>query len=475
MNILIAAFAFAGCGMSPAEGVASARKDVESLPAAVRPYIRYLSLGEMPEDAVADMAKILSGHVNALSTTQGIVPAFIVLDTGGKLLRLNIRDYHWSVDLWESLAAVDPYFHLKIEWPGGVWSGDGKDYAPGAFRVNALAPWLSEGKGEEAKANLAALVLATESQVPIVRGDWFLNQTAIQQDRKPGYYDFLGVKDTKTFEALAGFDAKIAALSGRVDREAVAISGVTTQPRAIVRVEGVRPIWKSFDFRKAVDKKNPLRILGPDIEKDFDATEQFALLKNGFWATALFNGKGDRQDFAPQFIARDTLSKSNDPSVHVNMSCIRCHTEGGLQTVAGWTRKPGFAVQSPDEEKLRELREQYYSNLSRLLDRDRGVYADAVKEATGWTTKEWSAKYSGEWERYEDARVDLDWAARDLHTTPKNLKEIIEAMLKAPIQGRNGNVDLVVAAFARGEAVGIRTWEEAYPLAQITLRGGTVP
>lgn len=73
MNFLIAAFALAGCGLSPAEAVVVARRDIETLPAEIRPYVRYLSLGELAPEARGDAARVLSGHVNGLSCDESMI------------------------------------------------------------------------------------------------------------------------------------------------------------------------------------------------------------------------------------------------------------------------------------------------------------------------------------------------------------------------------------------------------------------
>lgn len=485
MHILTAIVALSGCGMTPAECVVVAWKDAEKIPPTVQPYIRYFTLGEIPQIDRDEKAKVLSGHVNHLSTEQDLQPVAVVPECDGAVLRIDIRDYGWTTDLWERLV-IEPYFHVDAieQWPGGVWQADGKTYPAGPYTIRALAPWLSEAPSNT--KTLASLATATNSQVPIVRGDWFLNQSAVQRLRKVGYYDWLRVKTQKDFDDLAGFDRKIADKAGRIDRESVGVSGVTLQPRAIVREEGVRPIWRTFDFELAVDRKDPLRIIGKDIEGQFDATEQFALLRNGLWATALFNGKGERQDAAPSTIASDSLSKSNNKNVEVNVSCQRCHANGGLQSVDGWFRHGagGPKVKSLDPDKSRKFRQEYQSDLQRYIDRDRNVYADAIKECTGWTPKEWSAAYSAEWERYEDARVDLEWAARDLHRTPAEVRKAIAVALKVELVVRERQqagdvvnvklapaVDLVFGQLVAGKAIGIRQWESVYGSASATIRG----
>lgn len=466
--------------MSPADVIAQAHADLERLPTSLRQDCRYLSLYNFPAAERPKWIQTLSGHCNGLSRESDITAPAIVPNTQGALLRVILTDYRWDRKTWEQL--VDPYFTVATvtvvteKWQGGIWPGDGKSYAPGSFVVSTphnkavLAPWLSET--EKQRAALTEIALWTQSQVPVVRADWFFNQTAAGVDRKPNYYDFLGVKDEKTFQALIGFDA--AKPRRKVElREAIADSGVTLQPRAIVRETAEDGgYWKSFDFRHATDKKNPLRVLGRDIEQAYDATEQYGFLPNGLWATGLFDKAGKRQDFAPDFIASDGASKSNDRRVHINVSCIRCHANGGLQNIDGWARNllsPPLDLKSPDYAKARELRQQYYRKLDTYIAKDRLTYEESIKEATALDSKQYAKAYGDFWERYEDAKVDLARAAAELGCPPERLRTAISGKLKAD-QG-DTVLSALVLANPRINRIPIRQWEEAYAEAQLLIRG----
>lgn len=458
--------------LGQAEAVEAALADLQKIPVAQRPSIRYLDLGP---HAQADDARVLSGHCNQLSRESDItIPANV-----GKVLRVNLDDYGWKRDVWEKLADADPWYHVRVEveevqhWPGGVWPKDGKHYAANSFtyyakvkKATAVAPWLGLNAGN--------LVNETQSAAPILRADWFFNQSCTQADRNPGYYDFLGVKDEKTFQKAIGFDVKLADDFGREIREAVADSGVTLQPRAIARHNTLGGgYWRSFDFRIAKDKGNPLRIYGKEIEEAYDATEQYGHLPNGFWATGLFDKQGARQDSAPDFIASDNRSKSNDRRVHVNVSCIRCHSNGGLQDIDAWVRnllQPPLALQSPDYALIRKLRQQYLRRLEPFIAKDRQVYAEAVMEATGFDTKIYAQKYAEMFERYEDAKVTAAHAARDCGLTEKEFVGKLSAYLKA-----TGGIDPVLSVFLlegdRRRSLNMKAWEEAFPLAMTILEG----
>lgn len=461
--------------------VAASARDLSTLPPAVRPSIRYLSLANLPQAERASAAKVLSGHVNALSTEPDLVPLPLVQ---GSLLRINLEDYAWQKGTWEALADADPYFHVRTQveqlWPGGVWR-DGKEYAAGSFvsktLVSALAPWLSETAAD--KEALAYLVAQTRSKAPIVRGDWFLYQTAQQTDRKPGYYDFLGIKDRAGLEKLVGFNAKVAADAKRKELlEAVAESRVAQQPRrigAFNTVGGMR-YWRTFDMKLAVDKKNPLRVLDNTLEHD--AEEAFGPLANNFWAWGLFDADGKRQDSAPDFIGPDRTSSTNNGRIEVNLSCIRCHYAAnmggtnGLQSIDGWVRGlfvGDLKLQSPDYAVLKDLRQKYFRDLDGVIDDDRRTHARAVKEATGMTPAEWAKGYAALFARYEEP-VTADRAAGEVGMLPLDFTRSLEAYLK-----RTGSLDPIPAALIRGKRVPIKQYEEAFPLIQLAVKGLVQP
>ncbi len=466
--------------LSPADAIEQAHADLLRMNTG-RDRVRYLSLYKFPLKERDLPALVLSGHCNHLSSEPIITRPAAVPGSAGALLRVNLDDYGWSASVWEKLT--DPYFTATIEtetvtpWEGGYWKGDGRSYNPGAFtyykkvKTLALAPWLTET--EDAKRRLAEVVAMTGSKIPVVSGDWFFNQTAAAADRTPNYYDFLGVKDEKTFQARIGADVKLAEKFGAEIREAVADSGVTLQPRAIARHGTIAGgYWRSFDVAIAKDNKNPLRVLGRDFEKEYDASEQFGTLPNGFWATGLFNKQGVIQATAPDNIASDSMSRSNDRRVHVNVSCIRCHANGGLQDIDGWVRNlisPPLELRSPDYEKARELRRQYAEELEPFLGKDRAIYERAVKKATGLDSKKYAFVYGEFWERYEDGKIGIDEAARDLGVATEVWRKALDASVRA------GKGDTALSAMLlpapRKNRVSIRVWEESYSAAHLILRG----
>src|SRR5262249_8535574 len=150
-------------------------------------------------------------------------------------------------------------------------------------------------------------------------------QTVIQNERAPGpgYYDFLGVKDEKSFHQLIGFDEQL--FKEKFPkfliemREAVGRSGVADQSRRIAAFDKLQGrLWATYDNTKATGNRNPLEV--PDAGFAYDATEQFGHLANGMWAMGLFDSKGGRQNSAPDFVGHDRTSPNNRARIEINLS-----------------------------------------------------------------------------------------------------------------------------------------------------------
>lgn len=423
--------------LSPSEAIASAHADLARIPPEARLTTRYLSLHTLPEKDRPEAVKVLAGHVQHLSRASDITKPGSVAD--GSMLRLNLSDYGWTPEQWERLH--DPYFAVPM----------GKEWHP--------APWLGERK------ILAAVVADTGSWVPVVNAEWFFNTTATAEGGRH-YYDFLAIRSVADFEKLGGFDRKLSE-GFRVEiRESVALSGVTLQPRAIARWDALGGgYWRTFDFKQARGKANPLQILGREIEAAADASEGFIPLPNGFWATYAADAKGNLVGAVPGDIASDHSSLSNDRQIHPNIGCLRCHGDGGLKAIDGWTRNllnPPLELKVKDYKKYVELRQQYLRTLEPFLERDKAQYRDAVKLATGWESKVYAVKYAAFWSTYEDAKVDTQWAAQRLGCTPEHLRSKLLSHIKAGYYV-SPTASVFVHDGKLSRAIGVRQFEEVIP------------
>lgn len=472
----VALLAAALCGAalaSPQAAVAAALADVRRLPAEKAQYTRYLTLYAVPERDQEMWAKATAYHVNELSREADLLAP---RRAAPLLLAIDIRDYGGTFTrVYEKLADVEPYFHATVEvthteyWPGG--DEDGRYWPPGNYRVKkkkrAAAPWLPT-------AAVAELIQRTQSQVPIVRADWFFFWTSIQANRKgTGYYDFLGLKSRDDYERLIGLDVKAAQ---KVRREVAAIirrSGVAQNNRQVFRFGAIDAgAWQTRDvFDASVKGRNAIRNLDDDFIHD--AEEWYGFLPNRLFAFYLSNANGDAQDTAPDKIGPDTTASGNDGRIHVCLSCVRCHVEG-IRPLGDYARRlyrGSVQLQSPDYDKLKRLRQLYLGPLEQLVRRDREDYAEALASLTGWKPAELSAAYKKAWRWYADTDVDSVQAARELGVTPECLLGALKASNAA-----TGQIDPVLAAYLKEppETILRDQWEEVFSLAA-TLAAGFVP
>ena len=460
LALLLGVAAVGQTAIKPEHALIAWRDLSHSVPDHLKPQTRYLIRGEYAHEE-----EVINGHMQHLSRSPIIRKPVLVEK---QLYRVYLSDYRINPAVYERLAGVDPYAHWDVDLKGK--------------KERTHNPLLIDSK--DGMNAMEYLVYFTKSNTPILTAEWFFNQTAIQQGRVAGYYDFLEIKTVKDFEALIGFDRKLAKDFGQTQREATSISDVTVEgARGIVRDNTLGGgFWKSLDFKVAKGLKNPLRILGEDLEKQKDATEGFGHLPNGFWATYAADNNDKLQEVAPNFIAGDTRSKSTDKQVHPNMGCLRCHTNAGLRDLHGFFRRnfkggpDGLDIGSPDHAKYERFREEYSRSLEPFLRRDRERFAEAVTEATGLEAKKYLEYYAAYWERYRDAEVDLAWAARSVGTTPEELRRAFDAQLPRPgrviqIDPRYGALDTVLTGLLNGDKISISSWEEVYPLAVIAWRG----
>lgn len=412
---------------SPAEAVAAAHADMVKLTPEARSYTRYLTLYAVPPQLKNDFYGVLNFQVNSLSRESEFVPPRRI---NADLVAVNYRDYNWPPEVWERLAKADPYFHQKAKleedavvrtvWPGGKQGG--KFFEAGVYKerhkkgdvIDVAAGWLPTKEITELREG-------TYSEAPILRADWFINQTAVQADRVAGYYDFLALgKKEADFENLIGADKET---SRRVKKEiaaALARSGVTLKNRGIVRFQAITgAYWLTQDYKKSVDRQNVLRLLDLDREPpQGDASERYGTLPNGLFAFWLQNDKGERQDTAPDFIASDRQATGNDTRVHAGKSCITCHAEG-IRPIDDYVRKiyrGSIKLNSTDYDKFLRLRQLYLSDLEGNVKKDQQEYANALVRLNGpkWTPALNARLYNRVWDVYAEEDLGPNEFAREL-------------------------------------------------------------
>jgi hypothetical protein len=468
-----AALTAAQSAASPQEAYALALADAKAMGADKAYYTEWLDCTHLTPEGRADAAKVLAFWVNSLSREPDIViPRQLA---GGAVLAIDCRDYGMDVKTFWKFGdpeAKEPYFHVIAEVEQTYHQLDqyGRQQASTRkVRQTYQAPWLG-------KANVEALYALTKNPAPVLRADWFFNQTAVAKDRHVGYYDLLGLgKKEADFQRLIGANATEAKRLKLELAATVAASGVTLNNRGIVRQQALAgAYWFTQDYKTSVDKQNTARLLAGDTEPPAgDASEQYGALPNGLFAFWLQNDKAERQDAAPDFIASDSKSTSNDRRVHAGLSCVRCHVEG-LRPIndhaRGLFRGP-LQLKSPDYDKLKRLRQLYGSDLPRQLEADNARFAASVKACNGLEVGANAKLVGGFWEQYADQPVDIGRAAAELGCDAEKLVAAVQ------LYARGAQVfDPVIAAFAQVPPQTVRRehWEEVYPQ-MVKLAGSAGP
>lgn len=285
------------------------QQDLSSLDLAAQPFTRYVSLAHLhnagqcaPELALAREA--FAKLVNALSDQPNIV-APVQVGTDGLLLRIDLRDYGWDVevsggdmqvfpDTWELIARQNPH---AVQHPGEL----------------ALA-----------------IQDATGTDLPLLPVDAVVAAAA----RPPLYYDAL--RAPTTLAALAQQLAvdladqlaeEMASDPDDVARATVRVSDVADHSRVFDRHQlptaSAAALWRTHDFAGDVGMQNPF--LHP-FEFESDASEVLFSLANGLHGYMIVDAAGDRLDAMPIEIVQDFAS--DDLIVRAGLSCIGCHTQG---------------------------------------------------------------------------------------------------------------------------------------------------
>lgn len=495
------------------KGVDGSKAVVPSIDPETAKTIRYIWL-DSPTEVRVNEKKVMDGHLNLLSRKTGIRTAVQVAPW---LYRIDLNDYgEQFAKAWEKLAATDWVFHeedflggiefKEVEEVWGYWQrADGTTYRgsdkqenktdkfittetkkvrkPVASKVFGMAKWVSDT--EQAKTALQNLLTKQgQNVVPVLQWSQLFYETAIQEDRKVGYYGMLGLKNLQDYERLIGVvrrdidPDRLAEL-----REAVANSTITTEDTlrriVVLQVVGGHYFLTQDSNQKKLakgdeDKGNPLFEHGDDYI--FQAIEAFGNLNNGLPATVLANDKGVLQNKAPDFIAgRDSTAPGSDDAVHVNLSCIRCHNKAGMQDVHGWVRNvlnlPPNALNGRTPEEKKKLAEFY---VERRLEPAIKAYRERVDiacaEATGWKFEQFSAAYGKAWARVSQA-VSFEQACLELGTTQAAYKTALVKMRDAKTLHPN----LAGHALDKPVAIPRTQFIQAYPFAQDGLRGKARP
>ena len=443
---------------SPNDRATDAVRDLLKIPTSDRQYIRYLTCWYVPPVDRQEFYFLMATHLNKLSRKGTLRLPVLLRDD---LFRIDMRWYGWDHAVWERLTA-NPHFHESL-----VDQND-KDKK----EVRALAAWVDSTLH-------GALVQLTKSKVPIVAAPWFLIQTGAAKDRVAGYYDWLGIKDRKSYFQLIGLDEKVSIARQREFAAIVRRSGIAQRPRQVFR-HGANDFgaWRTLDVIKAsTRKRNAVDRLDQDYQHDVE--EHFGFLPNGLFCYLLCDQKGIRADTAPDEVGPDTSSTSVRTVVEPMISCVRCHTEG-LRPIDDFARRQ-FAllrldINAKDYKKVERIQQLYLRDYEHWLTRDNRDYQYALAQIGGpaWTPQRVSLAYKRFWKTYADDDLTPRTAAAELGTSAEHLLVSMRRWTKPVAQGGLGQrLPNSWGAFLQVPPSGLVRdhFEEHYALGQLVIRG----
>lgn len=350
--------------------------DLDSRPGDSRKFLRYLSLTNLhnsrnDDGSFSESPEMLGRYraavaklINSLSTNARIaIPEAVGEEKA--ILRLDLRDYDLSAEVWDRVIGAYPYGILGVD--------DGKE---------------------------RRIFKATGAQLPYLRADWFVFAAA----QPPLYFDLLGIPDTANdLENILGIDLASNLQAGRAVRAGFRQSGVSVADRVIERHEtGRHPgsLWTGYEFAGADARSGrdvfraPLGPSGagltdnPSLEFRHDARTILFSLPNGLNAFMIAARDGSRLNRAPSGLLHDR--KRPDSPLIAGISCFSCHDQG-TQTrpgadFAAFNDEVGPVVlqTDPDAPEKRRIEELYAKpgQLGTLLREDRRKYLAALARAT---------------------------------------------------------------------------------------------
>ncbi len=425
---------------SPATEVRIALDDLrERVPSIHYADTRYLTAYSLRHESWPDAAAVVSFVLNSISRAPVIVRPEVVPGTGGRLLRLSLKSYGLPPEIWEAIAAADPYFHLQTTVIDPRTRRTKTVYTDGG--------WLD-------LTTAAALRQLTGSGGAVLRADDFVARAA-SSNRGGFYYQLAGIPETEAeFYKLLGIDLKTI---DRLQADAGANllrSGVTRKVRRVARRQGpLGGAWITYDVEQSTAERDPLR---NPFDFDFDASEHIAAKSNNLHLFALYNRQGQRQESVPDKIAKDSSDPHGDGIIVPLISCVRCHVEDGLRPFVNDQQRILSGQADLFTEKPRDaqrLAAFYAANLEKLRVRDGDDYAEAVLSATGRTSQQIAAALATLYANYLDLPVTPEQAARELGVTRQRMNRLLAAtddpVLLALVQGLSVQRDQWSAAFAQ--------------------------
>ena len=395
-----------------------ALRDISKVDAHDQPFMRYFSYrnqynGMMScetHETFLKRMKVLAGGfrklLNSLSYGPQLVIPEAVEGSDGLLVRIDLRDLEWSREDYDFL--INEYFY---------------------------------GVDPDSDAQLHALSKATETELPIMRVDWFMSNGA-----RPKVYNRLMKLPTNIIELERRFGVNVEEniVRRRIVRAGFAdgSSGVSDHNRLLERHD--MPFggyyWKSYDFAgdvgRQVLKRFPAGPEGIPLKAglqpfEHDGGEMIFSLPNGLQGYYLSTNKGDQLDVGPAAIVSFRKRPIGKGVEIVNArSCFDCHFDGILskrdQLREHIETSTLFSRDQQDEllsvyvpqEKLNEVYRQDTERFVAALDRLGITEATAGGGKTSLKAPGGAEIFTYFADKYED-QLDFEQLAAEFDMTPE--------------------------------------------------------
>lgn len=380
----------------------------------------------------AGLAKML----NSLSWRKAIVfPRPI--DEAGTVLALDLRDLDWDLnDNWGKIigfaSAKGNPKPLTLEPHKGYPYALTHERYPDEAELNILAKRVYQLAGTD---------------IPAVRADWFLTAASLP----PLYYELLNIPmHTDDLERQLKVNVAYNFHRDTLTRAGFVKSNVSSQNRLVERHDAIfGAYWKSYDFKADDGNSNLLRYpLGPlnlfpkgkhpypNQAFEHDGGEMIWALPNGLHAYMLTDGKGERIDFGPTEVVKDSKDTAGRGGIIFNgLSCMACHKHGVVELPKDDIRL-GAGFQGAPRDKVRRLYPEK-KTMDRLLAEDEVDYLAAVDRIVSpflrvgadkdKDIKQFPEVVTALASPYIKGSVDAEQAALELNMSAVELKASIKA------------------------------------------------
>ena len=281
----------------------------------------------------------------------------------------------------------------------------------------------------------------TQSQVPIVRADWFLTYTS-NPDPIGFYYDIMlfPKKESELFKML-GVDEKLIEQNRLVQGGAVIRSVVAQHNRELQVLPSlfgadVKFVWRSLDVINEVKDKSVLVKFAGSLQRD--GSELIGTNNNGLHWYYAADKDGNRIGIVPENIAQDKVAEVDnaiyDTRVITAYKCVKCHgRQAGIipfkDVVSASREQPGVGLATilKDPKKIAfksKIDDYYSSNLSDSISTHQGSYSKITQRTNGLTPEASSANFVQLIIRYQHYPITIAQSALEMGVDENEARQL---------------------------------------------------